>query len=610
MLFSTTFSGNVAMGDAPETVAGVKSLGVLHAPGYPSYVVFAHAFAKVVPIGDWSFRVNLFSLVCATLTIVAVFLLARSFGASPLGASVGALALASAASFWFNAGFAKHYAFSALLVTVAALAGSYWHRRARARWLLVAGTALGLGIGASWELAVVMACGLVVSIWFGTRRPSWAEAAAGLIAMFAFAVGSLAFMVLRARSHPAVSWGEVTSTHRIVTQITQQDFRSSSPQSQGTTAIATMPSRAANYVGIIVRDLGLGACLLAVVGIVAAWRASRAQKLFLAVVGVLNVLAVAYGTGVDHVRGFFTGLFAGGFLIDVLVVVALLVALGTTFAVDAATDAIARGITPSRHRSQLPATVTRVRPYVAVGIVALVLLPSIVVHYRYADHRMPPLAERYGQRVLGELPRRSVLFVGGYEFAEPMRYRQIVAGDRPDVTIVSADLLGLEWYREQLSRALGRPLPRLRPTNGEDAFALIKELRPTRPVFLDTIAMYIVGSGIGYRAQGFVGEVVDGVGPHAALAQGPTADDLDRADRADGLGTTAYLRFPNQFVYYFHQRAHIELAKQLLMRGETAGVERQLVRAVALVPTDGPARIALDHLRGHDPKAGDLVRGL
>src|SRR5436309_122905 len=37
-LFFTTFSNHVALGDAPESVAGAKTVGVLHAPGYPSYV--------------------------------------------------------------------------------------------------------------------------------------------------------------------------------------------------------------------------------------------------------------------------------------------------------------------------------------------------------------------------------------------------------------------------------------------------------------------------------------------------------------------------------------------------------------------------------------------
>jgi hypothetical protein len=362
--------------------------------------------------------------------------------------------------------------------------------------------------------------------------------------------------------------------------------------------------------GIAIRDIGLGACLIAAVGVAVATRLGRHRNLFFVVVAGLNLAAVAFATGVEHISGFFTGLFAGGYLVDLLVVITVLVALGTAPAIDRITDTIARSITPRRHHSRLPRTIDRVHPYVALGVAAAILVPSILVHYQYANHRMPPLADNYAKRVLAELPPHAVLVVGTFEFAGPMRYRQIVDRERPDVVIVSSDLLGLTWYREQVSRVLGKLQPGADPSNGSETIALVKQFRSTRPVFLDTITMYFLGSSIGYRAQGFVGAVVDGTGPHPAIGRGMTANDLDQADRADGLSSTRYLRFPNTFVYYFHQRAHIELAKQLLMRGDQRAVEGQLERAVALVPSDTPANIALKHLRDHDPKAAELIRGL
>src|SRR5713226_8313866 len=63
VLFLVTFSSRVALGDAPETVSGVKAIGILHAPGYPLYVLSARVFAELAPIGGWALRVNLFSLV-------------------------------------------------------------------------------------------------------------------------------------------------------------------------------------------------------------------------------------------------------------------------------------------------------------------------------------------------------------------------------------------------------------------------------------------------------------------------------------------------------------------------------------------------------------------
>src|SRR4029079_5565146 len=108
------------------------------------------------------------------------------------------------------------------------------------------------------------------------------------------AVASLVFMIARARQHPAVNWGEVTDLRRLVTQITQQDVRAADPTSGGTATIGAVPSRVLNYVGIVARDLGLGACLVAIVGVAAVARLSRDRWVFVAVVAPLNLVAVSF----------------------------------------------------------------------------------------------------------------------------------------------------------------------------------------------------------------------------------------------------------------------------------------------------------------------------
>ncbi len=119
ILFATTLNGHPGLGDAPESVAGVAELGVLHAPGYPAYVLAAWIFTLLVPFGSFAFQVNLFSLVCASLSIAGVYLLARRCGAARWASALGALALAVGAGFWFYSGFAKHDMFSGLLFVAA-----------------------------------------------------------------------------------------------------------------------------------------------------------------------------------------------------------------------------------------------------------------------------------------------------------------------------------------------------------------------------------------------------------------------------------------------------------------------------------------------------------
>ena len=99
VLFATVLRSYPGLGDAAESVAGVSSLGILHAPGYPAYVIAAHIFTLVIPFGSEAFKVNLFSLVCASVSVGVVHLLARRCGAARWAASIGALALAATAGF-------------------------------------------------------------------------------------------------------------------------------------------------------------------------------------------------------------------------------------------------------------------------------------------------------------------------------------------------------------------------------------------------------------------------------------------------------------------------------------------------------------------------------
>ena len=614
-VFVSAFSSHVALGDAPESVSGIKTLGVVHAPGYPAYVLSARAFVDIVPIGGWALRVNLFSLVCATLMVSVVYLLARSFGSGVSGALVASLALATTASFWFNAGFAKHYAFSGLLVALGALLAVAWQQHGRDRFLIASGVVLGAGFGASWELALIMTVGVAVLVGLGRRRPRLIVAVVAVAGLLLVATAGLVFMVWRAGHDPAVNWGDVTSLGRLIEQITQRDFQSQGPAPSGVGGVlGSIPGRFVTYVAIIGRDVGFGAVAVAVIGGgVAAARLTRDRKLFLAVVGIGNLLAVVLVAGIDHIKGFFTGMFAGGFLLDALVVITVLAALGITWILEAVDDwALRRGHALNARGNRVDAGRFHL---IVVGLLAMALVaPSLVTHYRLADHRIPPLADLYARRVLTAVPPKTVLIVGGYEFSEPMSYRQIVDRDRPDVTIVSADLLGLTWYHDELARRM-----RLRSafetapkgtSNGDETVRLVKLVGTSRPVYLDTIAMAFLGTGIGYQADGFVGRVVDGTGPHANASPDEEAAVLMEADKADGLAGARWPDFPNQFVYYFHQRAHIELAKQFLLQADTPAVESQLQQAHTLVPSDTPTSIALTLLQQHDSRANAYIRSL
>ena len=68
-----TLAPSVApQGDSGELVTVAYTLGIAHHPGYPLYTLLAHLFTKI-PFGSVAWRVNLFSAVCHSATVVVVY---------------------------------------------------------------------------------------------------------------------------------------------------------------------------------------------------------------------------------------------------------------------------------------------------------------------------------------------------------------------------------------------------------------------------------------------------------------------------------------------------------------------------------------------------------
>lgn len=60
-------------GDSEEVMTAAYVLGIPHAPGYPLYMILAHAF-RYLPFGSAAFRFSVFSSLLGSLTVVLIYL--------------------------------------------------------------------------------------------------------------------------------------------------------------------------------------------------------------------------------------------------------------------------------------------------------------------------------------------------------------------------------------------------------------------------------------------------------------------------------------------------------------------------------------------------------
>lgn len=597
-LFATTLTAHTALGDAPESIAGVSSLGILHAPGYPAYVLAAWLFTKLIPFGSFAFQVNLFSLVCASGSVAGTYLLARRLEAARWASALGALALACGAAFWFYADFAKHDMFSGLALVVAVNLLLAWQASPSIGKLVGLGAAVGVGLGSSWPLAIMVLPAIALCFVLERRQMSLTGLAAVCLTALATTAALYGFVMIRAAQDPAVNWGDAETLGRLESLINRADFKLEGKQPRagagvqepggGSRAPQPLPPGSGDSspplhagidttrsmrvdLAVAYEELGLAGMVLAGVGLgFSLWRRRGPPAYVLLALFLTNLIGAARGAGAFSFDGVHTALTREGFLLGSLVALAVWLALGAT----AVTVAAARAVS-ARERS--------VEDRASVGLFAVpvlclaVLLPSLLEHGGVQARASQPFADRFAKSVLDELPDNAVVFIFGAERTQPLIYRQVVEGDRPDVTVVAADAVGLDWYREELASRLGRPLP---PTKGitieAQAAQLIRFISRTRPVYLDFRTAQQLRPVLASVPHGLLAQPRIGSGSPRGVSLSRFEQRVRAAGAAAGFPDPQWQNWPNTYVLAIYTSAGLEVAREYFNRRDAVGLRRAL----------------------------------
>jgi hypothetical protein len=132
--------------DSAELTTGAYCLGLVHAPGYPLYLLVGHLFTYL-PIGSVGYRMNLMSAFFGALAIVFLYLLLYKLCRRPLAALSAVLFLAFSFFFWSPSVMAEVYSFHAFLMVVLILLVITWQEQQDRRWLFLFAFTVGLSLG-------------------------------------------------------------------------------------------------------------------------------------------------------------------------------------------------------------------------------------------------------------------------------------------------------------------------------------------------------------------------------------------------------------------------------------------------------------------------------
>jgi hypothetical protein len=222
-LYVRTLAPGFLYGDSAEFQTIVFTSGIGHPTGYPIYILLAK-LSTFIPFGDFAWRVNLFSAICAAVTVVLVYLLIRKIGAKAVPALYGSLALALSPLFWKNATIAEIYTPSVMCLVLVFYTIIHWWETKHHYWLFFSGLLGGLSLGIHATVALSGVAILLFLILSTRQRDAWISAFLG--ALIGVVVFLCSFLLLDSLNSPAGYYNTVVRPSLSVWGMTPADFDS------------------------------------------------------------------------------------------------------------------------------------------------------------------------------------------------------------------------------------------------------------------------------------------------------------------------------------------------------------------------------------------------
>lgn len=145
LLYWRTLAPTVFAVDSVEFTTGAYTLGLVHPPGYPTYLLLGRLFLSL-PVGDFGYRLNLMSAVFGVLSCWVAYRILLTVGVRPLFAGLAALLRALSFYIWSQAVVAEVYSLHWFLVLLIFWGVLRWRQGGGRGWLYAAALAAGLSL--------------------------------------------------------------------------------------------------------------------------------------------------------------------------------------------------------------------------------------------------------------------------------------------------------------------------------------------------------------------------------------------------------------------------------------------------------------------------------
>ncbi len=208
--------------DSAELATAVRVLGIPHAPGYPTYVLFGKVF-DLLPAGNPAYRANLAAAFFAAAAAgLCYWIVLRSTRMRTAGL-VSGLVLAFSAAFWKQAVAAEVFSLAAAFLLAQILIQLEWLERPRSGLLWLNSMIFGLSLG-SHQILLFLLPGAAFALWARRDKISTPRTWALALAFFLVGFAVHLFLPIRASQAPLLNQGNPNTLNRLVRTLTRADY--------------------------------------------------------------------------------------------------------------------------------------------------------------------------------------------------------------------------------------------------------------------------------------------------------------------------------------------------------------------------------------------------
>lgn len=462
LAYLRTMAPGVFTLDSPELTTAAYSLGIVHSPGYPVYMLAGHAILRLLP-GDAGWLMNLLSAAAAAAAAALATLLVWQLTGRRLASLAAGLTFALCYYVWSMAVIAEVYTFQVLLM--AATLALLWQWRRRGSFAALALAVILAGLSAANNPATVLWWPgyLVLAATASARRALRIRHGLALAGVLLASLSVLLYLPLRSLANPAFVYvGAYDAAGRFVAMDLARPENLLWYLSGRQFSWLVAPYTARELLGELGRTTGwlwagfLGVGLpLGVWGLATLLRRDRWLAVGLALAALpYTLFFTAYGAPDKETM-----------FLPTFLVWALFLGVGL---------AQLEALLPGRTRA------------------ALLALPAalLIINLPYADVSQFRAPEQDSILRLTRAEDNAII-LAHWGDAGAMHYQQIVNGLRRDVTVVNAFFISPDDQETLINRSLaggravyatfssGLPLDQIRLKPAGDDFQLVRRLPPS-----------------------------------------------------------------------------------------------------------------------------------